>query len=281
MGLLQAILNGTPVHFDHLAFRTFGVPGLGIDSIASVFMDFGYKQQPDELSFAEKKLRARWFAPPNYETNLPRLFVSELQVELLSQEAQDIIRHYTAQAGPVAGRQAALCAATGVLPWNHASVEHFERLASESEYAAWVLCNGYNLNHTTVAVHKLERMSGGIDELVQQLDKRGIHMSDAGGIVKISPDGRLLQSSTVSDRIPFTFERGDEHNIPGAYLEFAERRVLPEFSHLEPRDILEKHRRDGFEAANANHIFDSTKAAWNSREEQPLAGYGQTEETML
>ena len=136
MGLLQAILSGTPVHFDHLAFRTFGVspaapfscscapsltktllhmrhasiplplsttvpsstlpaaslpqdnallwplqvPGLGIDSIASVFMDFGYRQQPDELSFAEKKLRARWFAPPNYETNLPRLFISELQV---------------------------------------------------------------------------------------------------------------------------------------------------------------------------------------------------------
>ena len=51
--------------------------------------------------------------------------------------------------------------------------------------------------------------------------------------LQISPDGRLLQSSTVSDRIPFTFERGDEHNIPGAYLEFAERRVLPEFSHLE------------------------------------------------
>ena len=57
-----------------------------------------------------------------------------LQVELLSQQAQDIIRHYTAQAGPVAGRQAALCAATGVLPWNHASVEHFERLASVSPF---------------------------------------------------------------------------------------------------------------------------------------------------
>ena len=55
-----------------------------------------------------------------------------LQVEHLSQEAQDIIRQYTSQAGPVAGRQAALCAATGVLPWRHASVEHFERLASVS-----------------------------------------------------------------------------------------------------------------------------------------------------
>ena len=31
-------------------------------------------------------------------------------------------------------------------------------MLQESEYAAWVLCNGYNLNHTTVAVHKLEHM---------------------------------------------------------------------------------------------------------------------------
>ena len=48
-------------------------------------MDFGYKLQPDELYFAEKKLRARWFAPPDYETNLPRLFVSELQVGFVSE----------------------------------------------------------------------------------------------------------------------------------------------------------------------------------------------------
>ena len=55
-----------------------------------------------------------------------------LQVEHLSREAQDVIHHYTSQAGPVAGRQAALCAATGVLPWRQASVEHFELLASVS-----------------------------------------------------------------------------------------------------------------------------------------------------
>ena len=30
--------------------------------------------------------------------------------------------------------------------------------------------------------------SGGIDDLVEQLNKRGIHMSDAGGIVKVSAD---------------------------------------------------------------------------------------------
>ena len=58
-------------------------PGLGIDSIASTFVDFGYRQQPDQLTFPEKKLIARWYAPPDYEVNLPRLFVSEIQVSLL------------------------------------------------------------------------------------------------------------------------------------------------------------------------------------------------------
>ena len=38
MGLLQAILNGTPVHFDHLAFRTFGV---SLDRIGFVQLHTG------------------------------------------------------------------------------------------------------------------------------------------------------------------------------------------------------------------------------------------------
>ena len=52
-----------------------------------------------------------------------------LQVEQLSQQSQEIIHRYTDRAGLVAGRQAALCAATGVLPWEHPSVDDFEQLA--------------------------------------------------------------------------------------------------------------------------------------------------------
>ena len=47
-----------------------------------------------------------------------------------------------------------------------------------------------------------------------------------------SPDGGLLQSSTVADRVSFAFADGETQLVPGAYIEFAERRVLPEFAHL-------------------------------------------------
>ena len=55
--------------------------GLGIEAIARFFTDFGYEQR-DELAFPAKKLRALWFSPPpcSADTNLPRIFVSELKV---------------------------------------------------------------------------------------------------------------------------------------------------------------------------------------------------------
>lgn len=74
----------------------------------------------------------------------------------------------------------------------------------------------------------------------------------------MSPDGGLLQSSTVADRVAFAFGGGEECVVPAAYLEFAQRLVLPEFGHLAAQEIREHHRRDGFEVGNADKIFEST-----------------------
>ena len=50
----------------------------------------------------------------------------------------------------------------------------------------------------------------------------------------------------------------ETHPIAGSYVEFAERRVLPEFKDLPSSQIGRAHRRDGFETANADRIFEST-----------------------
>jgi len=41
-------------------------------------------------------------------------------------------------------------------------------------------------------------------------------------------------------------------------VEFAERKVLPDFRHLPKAAIRREHRREGFEAGNADKIFEST-----------------------
>ena len=54
------------------------------------------------------------------------------------------------------------------------------------------------------------------------------------------------------------FQEGVKKMIPGSYVEFCERKLLPEFKHLIGKQIQRKHRRDGFETGNADKIFEST-----------------------
>ena len=72
------------------------VDGHGIDSMARIFLDYGYTQQ-EELRFPAKKLKALWFSPPrisNLDSGigvygpLPRIFISELLVDQMTPQAQ-------------------------------------------------------------------------------------------------------------------------------------------------------------------------------------------------
>jgi len=80
--------------------------------------------------------------------------------------------------------------------------------------------------------------------------------------MKISGDGLLIQSSTVAEMVNAQFDDGNggivAHSISGSYVEFAERRVLPEFQSLPADQVAREHRRDGFETSNADKIFEST-----------------------
>ena len=246
---------------DHIAFRTLGVPNLGIASFEKIFLSFGFKKM-DYYNFPGKKLDAYWYAPP--ADNYPRIFVSELRVSELSQEAQDIIHSYTntIQSDPVDsldltdGRQVADFLQQPL--WDLPSSTEYERLLAESEYAAWVIYNRYYLNHYTISIHELPEGYASLEEFNAFLEGIGIRLNTSGGKIKTSPDGLLRQSSTVSALYNATFSDGKELPIAGSYVEFAERKPLPEFAHWKPEELRREHRRDGFEANNADKIFEST-----------------------
>jgi hypothetical protein len=244
---------------DHIAFRTMGVPQLGMKSFEKIFLKLGY-QKRDPYFFAAKKLDAYWYAPP--EPHQPRIFVSELRVGDLSEEAQRIIRSYTDEVAsdPVDSLDLEDGAAideflhSGL--WRLPSWEDYSRLLAESEYAAWVIYNRYYLNHFTISVHNLKAPHDSVAGFNVFLEDLGVKLNDSGGKIKISPDGLLLQSSTVAEVVDAEFAGGDRHAIAGSYVEFAERKVLPEFAGVQP--VERRHRRDGFEAGNADKIFEST-----------------------
>nr|WP_281377004.1 DUF1338 domain-containing protein [Deinobacterium chartae] len=268
--MTDAGLIGSPDHVenDHIAFRTMGVPQLGIASLERIFVHLGYTRR-DPYSFAAKKLNAYWYSPPAPE--FPRIFISELRVHDLSPQAQAIITSYTDEVAGDPVDHLDLSDAAAIDAFLHAGLwrlpnwADYLRLQQESEYAAWVIYNRYYLNHFTVSVHNLPEGYDTIASFNAFLNARGFRLNDSGGEAKTSPDGLLLQSSTVAALVEAEFAGGERHRIAGSYVEFAERRVLPQYAHLPRHALRREHRREGFEANNADKIFESTYRHQTSR----------------
>lgn len=255
------ISEGSQIENDHIAFRTIGVPNLGIQSLEKIFLHLGYVKM-DYYFFPEKKLNAYWYSPPI--ESYPRIFISELRVDDLSVLSRKLIRKYTdeIQTDPVDNldlddsERIDLFLHSSL--WSTPTLDDYLTLSRESEYAAWVIFNRYYLNHFTISVHNLKSGYNTIQEFNDFLEKNGFVLNDSGGRYKESHDGLLLQSSTVASMVDAEFADGRRHTIAGSYVEFAERLILKEFRHLPLSEISRKHRREGFEAKNANRIFEST-----------------------
>lgn len=246
---------------DHIAFRTLGVPHLGITSFEKIFLHHGY-QKRDNYYFEGKKLNAYWYAPPSPE--YPRIFMSELMVEKLSDRAQALIKKYTRHidADPVDALDLDNGAQIGEFfhqpLWQLPEKSDYQALLEESEYAAWVIYNRYYLNHYTISVHDLKPGYRHLEDFNAFVESLGLKLNTEGGKIKVSPDGLLRQSSTVAEMQEAVFANGEKMEIAGSYVEFSERLVLPQYTDLPAAEIRSEHRREGFETGNADKIFEST-----------------------
>jgi hypothetical protein len=264
----SVIKDANEIENDHIAFRTMGVPFLGIQSLEKIFLHYGFKRM-DHYFFPAKKLDAFWYTPPSPE--YPRIFISELRVKDLSENAQKIIHSYTDEvtADPVDSINIDDANAvdnflhSGL--WQLPTLEDYLTLSKESEYAAWVIYNRYYLNHFTISVHNLKDGYNTIADFNAFLERNGFTLNDSGGKIKVSEDRSLLQSSTVAEMIEATFANGVKHRISGSYVEFAERKVLKQFENLSTSKIKRAHRREGFEANNADKIFESTYSSQTTK----------------
>lgn len=255
------VSSQTEIINDHIAFRTLGVPNLGINSFEKIFLAHGYKKR-DFYHFRAKKLNAYWYSPPAKE--LPRIFISELRVNELSTEAKKIIKSYTEEIKFDPVDKLDLTNSESVAKflqtplWNLPTIEDYEFLLNESEYASWVIYNRYYLNHYTISVHDLPSPFNKLESFNSFLKNIGIKLNTSGGIIKTSKDKLLRQSSSVANSVKAKFYNNKERIIAGSYVEFAERSPLPEFTHLIPSKLKSIHRREGFETSNADSIFEST-----------------------
>jgi hypothetical protein len=224
---------------DHIALRTFNTEKINLEKLAGHFLALGY-QEKGQYTFEQKKLRAKHFE--HDDDNLPKVFISELIVEELSAQAQNIINKMVDNiAEDASSHDAFLYSGTH---WQ-ITTEQYDTLRKESEYAAWMSAWGFRANHFTVSLNHMSHFKV-LADVNAKLKGSGFVLNTSGGEIKGGPEVHLAQSSTMADKIEVQFANGKKL-IPSCFYEFAQRYKM-----------ACGNLYQGFVASSADKIFEST-----------------------
>lgn len=260
---------------DHIALRTIAsqVPLAGIATLARIFEALGY-YAGGTYQFPDKYLSAVHLEHPN--RNLPKIFISELQLAALPAVTREtILRTVRTQRLPISDETLATLAQLDnqsepfsaallervvaefhELPWNLPEKADVLAVNQVSQYAAWVLVHGYNVNHFTCLIN-----SHGPGSL-SDIERTAAALAAAGVPMKAEMEGsigsRLRQTATeaVVIDVPVA-QNGLQSTMPWtyAYFELAERGTW-----INPNTGLEE-RFEGFLGPQATQLFDLTRVA--------------------
>lgn len=262
---------------DHIAFRTFAnqQPLTGISSLARIFEALGYRAA-GLYTFEDKFLQAIHYQHPHPE--LPKLFVSELQVWRLPGDAQEIIERTLADHRPAPARQllaslhrladlAILDQASSwenmlaecveqieSLPWSPPEADEVVTLDAASQYAAWVLVHGYNVNHFTSLInsHQVPELAD-IERTVYRLRQAGVPMKAE---IEGAPQSILRQTATAAAVVDVAVKRdGEAATMPWTYAYFE----LAERGEVADPETGRRRRFEGFLGAQATQLFEMTR----------------------
>jgi hypothetical protein len=257
---------------DHIAFRTFATqqPLAGIATISRIFEALGYRAA-GSYHFEDKQLSAIHFQHANQQ--FPKLFVSELKTWELPPEPRAIIEKALRGHRPAIGNDvlAALAnldkdgaaakellprivAEFHDLPWLMPAKDDVAALNKVSQYAAWVLVHGYNVNHFTSLInsHGVPPLDN-IEKTIAALQKAGVPMKAE---IEGERGSKLRQTATEAATIDVdVHDKGQPAKMPWtyAYFELAQRDT-----DLDPA-TGKQVRFEGFLGPQATNLFEMTR----------------------
>jgi len=264
-----AAAGGTFVN-DHIAFRTLAgqQPTTGIVSLSRLFEALGYVPA-NCYQFPDKHLSAIHFQHPNGQ--FPKLFISELQVWRLSDRAQQILGGYLrSHRAPISDATLARLARVTPStlpelvetcveflehrPWDRPEKADVQELNRESQYAAWTLVHGYNVNHFTSLInsHGVNALSD-IEKTIAALQTAGIPMKTE---IEGPRGSKLRQTATEAVTLDVDVsDHGRHATMPWSYAYFE----LAERGEITDGETGRRGRFEGFLGPQATQLFEMTK----------------------
>lgn len=254
---------------DHIAFRTIACqhPQTGIVSLSRIFEALGYAAAAC-YQFPDKFLSAIHYQHSN--PAFPKLFISELQSWRLSEAARYAIHctlrtHKPPLSNLILNRLTnftpndaellpVVVEAVEHLPWDIPGEDDVRAVHKESQYGAWVMVHGYNVNHFTALVNGLNHPSiYNIDDTVRVMGQAGIPLKPE---IEGAVGSKLRQTATEAVTTDVAVMHDEQlTTIPWsyAYFEIAERGTI-----VDP-ETGQSHRFEGFLGPQATQLFDMTK----------------------
>ena len=258
---------------DHIAFRTFALqePALGLWTISRVFEALGYAAR-GAYHFPDKHLGSIHFQHPN--RLFPKLFVSELKTWELSPSARRTIlkavkKHRALPSTEFLSALASLedaapaararllkqaVALFAELPWPLPPKRDVLSLNKESQFAAWVLVHGYDVNHFTSSInsHGVDALAD-IEKTVEALRRAGVPMKAE---IEGEKGSKLRQSATEAAVVDVWVKDGARRvKLPWTYAYFE----LAERGETTDPETGQRSRFEGFLGPQAAQLFDMTK----------------------
>lgn len=267
--------KGGKVVNDHIAIRTFnthtGEQPEGIRAIKHILNYLDYEPVA-KYNFTKKKLSAIHFEHP--DALFPKIFVSQLEVALLPEWAQELIHSHVKDTTYLLSDKSIellnILKEQGTLPTEAAEflvgdlVHYFRRpweipkksavlkLNDVSQYAAWVLLHGNSVNHFTAFINYQEvKEWPDLAATCKALADAGVPMKET---IEGKKGSKLQQSSTqaVKEEVKVRGENGiEEMKWTYAYYELAERGYISQNG--------EQKMFTGFLGEQATHLFDMTQ----------------------
>ncbi len=271
--------KGGKVVIDHIAFRTFNVhtgeQPEGIRAIKHILNFLGYVPVT-KYKFPKKKLNSTHFEHP--DETLPKIFVSQLEVNELPDWAQNMINdtvHNTFYLLSDKGLELLrVLEEKGVLPveaadylvedivqyfrrpWNIPTKENVLKINDISQFGAWVLIHGNAVNHFAVLVNdqNIEEWPN-LEATCNALRTLGIPMKDT---IEGEPGSKLRQTATLASKEEVDVKGEmlfEKMNWTYAYFELTERNYIE----------VEGMRKlfSGYLRKQATHFFDLTETHEN------------------
>lgn len=255
---------------DHIAFRTLAgqQPTTGIVSLSRIFEALGY-QAAGCYQFPDKNLSSIHFQHPNGQ--FPKIFISELRTWELSETAQAILGrtlrgHRAPLADSVLARLQRVNPATQAellevvsrqfleLPWDLPERADVTALNAESQFGAWVLVHGYQVNHYTALINSQGTPDlADIELTISALQKNNVPMKAE---IEGARGSKLRQTATEAVTIDVAVrDQGVCASMPWtyAYFELAERGQVTDSA------SGRSGRFEGFLGPQATNLFEMTR----------------------